>query len=282
MKNSIFDHHTHIGQFYDTYYEPHTVMEVMSECGVAGCLFSSTTSCLAWKTEVEKKIIVSHIRDEVNEALETAARLNFDARALCWIIPQRYFDGESVAAMVTECSYNGFKIHPRMHDWNLQDERVCSLIDDICEYTANQVSSSYSTNQTACETSQSTDLLFPILIHCGDDEFEKPIKFERWFEDFPQVQFVLAHSRPLSDTLDMLQKYTNVFCDTAFVSSETVATIRDAGFKERTLFGTDFPITHYWSTHKISEQTEQEEGGMIIAGKDELLRAYRNDSYSIF
>lgn len=249
----MFDYHTHIGQFYNAYYEPHTVIEVMSECGTSGCLFSSTTSCLAWNSEAEKKTIVSHIRDEVNEALETAERLGFNARALCWIIPQWYFDGESVAAMANECCYSGFKIHTRSHNWDLQDIRICKLMDEICEYAVKQARITTMIGSSA-NTSRNK-LTFPILIHCGEDDFENPRKFENWFAKFPEAQFVLAHSRPCGDTLAMLQKYKNVFCDTAFATTETVATICNAGFSDRILFGTDFPITHYWETRNSSGKT---------------------------
>lgn len=49
----FFDHHTYIGQFYNAYYEPYTVIEAMSECGASGCWFSSTVSCLAWNNETD-------------------------------------------------------------------------------------------------------------------------------------------------------------------------------------------------------------------------------------
>ena len=68
MTDSYFDTHVHFGQFEDVYYSPHTVIETLAAHNVKGAYLSSTTSCMAWNDENEKKIIITHIKDEFEEA----------------------------------------------------------------------------------------------------------------------------------------------------------------------------------------------------------------------
>jgi hypothetical protein len=46
----------------------------------------------------------------------------------------------------------------------------------------------------------------------------------------------------------MLQQYGNAYCDTAFVPPSDLLQIASLGFKDRIIFGSDFPITHYFKT----------------------------------
>lgn len=88
--DKTFDYHIHIGQFFEDYYYPHKVMELLSLNGLKGCWFSSTTSCMSWSNGTEKTYLRNHIRDEVKEALETAKKLNFDAKAFYWVNLDEY------------------------------------------------------------------------------------------------------------------------------------------------------------------------------------------------
>lgn len=57
---------------------------------------------------------------------------------------------------------------------------------------------------------------------------------------------ILAHSNPACETLEMLKKYKNVKCDIACTKSDNIQTVLSSGFKDKVLFGTDFPITHWY------------------------------------
>lgn len=56
VTDSYFDTHVHFGQFEDVYYSPHTVIETLAAHNVKGAYLSSTTSCMAWNDENEKKL----------------------------------------------------------------------------------------------------------------------------------------------------------------------------------------------------------------------------------
>jgi predicted TIM-barrel fold metal-dependent hydrolase len=56
----------------------------------------------------------------------------------------------------------------------------------------------------------------------------------------------LAHGKQLEKTLAMLREFPHLRCDTAFMPEKNRRAFVDTGFESRILFGTDFPITHYW------------------------------------
>lgn len=61
---------------------------------------------------------------------------------------------------------------------------------------------------------------------------------------------VLAHARPLDEAMAVMRRHPHVLCDSAFVPSENIASLVQAGFGGRMLFGTDFPITHYHAVRR--------------------------------
>lgn len=235
MFDYIFDHHVHIGQFQDVYYNPYKMVDILLSCGVIGAYVSSTTSCINWDTKQEKEIIVEHIKAEIKELLSYSKERNFDAKPLCWIIPQRYYEGETVDEIYSECNYQGFKIHPRAHDWDLNKKMVVMLLSDICKIAEKKN--------------------VPVLIHTGICEFENPSKFKYWFETFPNVKFILAHCRNINETLDLFNAYKNLYGDVAFAKPEDLQKILCSKQQNRLLFGTDFPITvHEQSMKKYKEK----------------------------
>jgi predicted TIM-barrel fold metal-dependent hydrolase len=86
-----------------------------------------------------------------------------------------------------------------------------------------------------------------VLIHTGEDGFERPAFFASFFSLYPEVQCILAHCRPAVDTVALFRAHGNVYGDTAFLSAEGHRQILAAGFGGRLIPGTDFPITHYFN-----------------------------------
>ena len=234
MNKLIFDYHVHMGQFNEIYYNPYKVVDVLSFCGVKGAYVSSTTACMEWNTSADKEIIINHIIDEVLELRSQSSEIGFDARPLCWINPRRYIEGEPIRKIYGECSYCGFKIHPRAHEWNLNNRIIQEMMDHICETSAKH--------------------RVPILIHTGLCSFEKPSKFENWFSKFPNVKFILAHCKDPEEMLLLYQKYNNVFGDTSMCSEVSVHMMCKNGFSDRIIFGTDFPATAYLEGIKSTDE----------------------------
>ena len=217
-----FDHHVHIGQFNKIYFQPYEIITSLHDHGVKGCWFSSTTSCLDWLDNSAKKMLISHIHDEIVEALEIAKRLHFDAKPLYWVIPKRHFEGETISEVMASLPYAGFKVHTRVHNWNIKESHIDMLFNEVCKHA------------------QKNNM--PIVIHTGSEECENPQIFEKWFADFSTVKFVLAHCRPLDIVMQILKQYNNVFGDSSFLSKENLELLKQNGFSERILFGTDYPV----------------------------------------
>lgn len=221
-RNMAFDCHVHIGQFEKTYFYPYKVIDILAKNGVAGAYFSSTTSCMEWDNLAEKRAIISHISDEIQEALNYARKIGFDARPLCWVIPKRVLEGESLEQIYSECEYCGFKIHPRAHNWDLTDQRIVSLFDGVCAIAARHN--------------------VPIWIHTGVCDMEMPDKFEKWFQLYPKVTFVLAHCKDIGYSIKVLNKYANVLGDVSFNTVDAYHILSKNGLGGRMIFGSDFPI----------------------------------------
>ena len=74
-----------------------------------------------------------------------------------------------------------------------------------------------------------------------------PGYFVDFFSNYFGVRCILAHCRPVLETIALFHRHPNVYGDTAFLPHEKVLEIITAGFKTRLLPGSDFPITHYFA-----------------------------------
>ncbi len=257
------DFHVHIGQWFDIYYFAESVFSALKATGTDEIWFSSTTSeryCtesqavldlissggthsfgtqnINFPTALELYEIV---RDEIKDALKLAKKISLKAHALYWVVPEIHKSSQAnitIEKAMNEIHYEGFKIHPRGNIWNLNDERTVVLTEEVFDYA------------------EKHNLL--ILIHCGLDDCELPEKFEPFIARHPNVNVQLAHTRPLRNTLKMLKKYPNTFCDTAFVPEDVQEKVIKAGFGARMRFGTDFPITQYYFCKPNHNPTAQE------------------------
>ena len=66
--------------------------------------------------------------------------------------------------------------------------------------------------------------------------------YEAVIRKYSKVQVILAHGRPLNQTMNVLHHCPNAFVDTAFMPHEHLQTLIQNGFADRVLFGTDTPI----------------------------------------
>lgn len=255
MFDYSFDYHVHMGQFQNIYYNPYKIVNVLLACGVEGAYVTSTTSCIKWNTQKEKELVVEHIKAEINELLLYSKTKNFDARPMCWIIPQRFYDGETVEKMFFESNYYGFKIHPRAHEWNLNDSKIILLLSEVCQIAEREK--------------------VPVLIHTGICEFESANKFEYWFKKFPGVRFILAHCRDVDEIMNLFDTYENLYGDVAFSTPCDLRKILKSKHKGKLLFGTDFPVTIY--CQDMDAYTEKE----LYKNYKEILIQWSSDKFNV-
>ena len=124
--------------------------------------------------------------------------------------------------------YKGIKIHPFAHSWDYNDFQHMEALHSLFNHAAGNS--------------------LPVLIHTGNSGIDNANRFECFIREYRNTRFILAHCRPLSVTIELLKKYDNVYCDTAFTMKTQLEQIVLAGFRDKIIFGTDFPITHFYRT----------------------------------
>ncbi len=208
----LVDTHIHVGQFYETYYSPTSIIKLMADVGVDYYAVSSTTTC---EEDFEK------VLHEIEELV-----WNDGDRVLpvMWITPDS-LKGNIGWLLDSSIKWRCAKVHPFLHpnDWNPKGTQFAEVIDIAKE------------------------LNLPILIHTGIDNSCNAGKFETLISNEPSVRFILAHGRPLAETIPIIKKYDNAFADSAFMPLEDMEMIVLHGMAEKLLWGTDMMIPqHYY------------------------------------
>ena len=234
----IIDHHIHIGQFYEEYYEPLEIMRIIEASGlVAGCCFSSTTTGVKY-AKIEREI-------QSVSAVYPADIMQPYFR----FMPAFIKEGISIESAMKSLPYRGFKIHP-MDEWNFEN-------DSLQTHHLHQI---FDDAGRRC---------LPVLIHTGESGIDSPDRFEMFFREYQNTRIILAHCRPAGETIKMFRQYKNVYGDTAFAPKERINEIVNAGYADRLIFGTDFPVTHYFArkyfnSHlSLSVQYEKDINGIV-------------------
>lgn len=93
----------------------------------------------------------------------------------------------------------------------------------------------------------------PVIIHTGCfhikplhkcPEFSDVMQFRDYFEDYPDVHFILAHMnyRNPRACLELLKQYPQVMTDISWQTDKTILDAFEAGLEDQLLFGSDWPI----------------------------------------
>ncbi len=99
---------------------------------------------------------------------------------------------------------------------------------------------------------QANELKLPVIIHTGcihiqpaykDPDMGHAKHFEPWFQEYPNIKFVLAHMNyhyP-ETAIEFCENYSNVYCDCSWQPAEII----DEALKripKKIMFGTDWPL----------------------------------------
>jgi len=88
---------------------------------------------------------------------------------------------------MNELDYGGFKLHPYGNKWDFEnDGKHLEILHKVFDYADRRN--------------------FPILIHTGESGVDRPNRFERFFGEYKNAKIILAHSRPVNETIKMLKK----------------------------------------------------------------------------
>lgn len=216
----MIDSHIHIGQYKEEYYAYDKLFDIVFSNGkVDKIVYCSTSSCI---TNVDYKFVYKEI-----EAVSKHYPANI-ATPLLWFIPDYINQGIKIEKAINELNYGGFKLHPWGNTWNFENDiKQMKVLHEIFDYADKRKMS--------------------ILIHTGESGTDSPNRFECFFGEYKNAKIILAHCRPASETIKIMEKYPNVFGDSSFAPSERIIEVKNAGFGERLIFGSDFPITYYFN-----------------------------------
>ncbi len=208
----LIDSHIHVGQYYNIYTSPQDLLQLFDAVCVGQFAVSSTSICEGNYDKV------------LNELQELSIIAHERMLPVLWIIPVMLKDGGLERFLSSGIQWCCLKIHPQLNPFYWQQ------------------------NSADLETviNLAKKLNVPILIHTGEKDGCEPLLFKEAIATNPSVKFILAHARPLEQTIMLMKMYQNVWTDTAFVSTENVVDLCNEGLSDRILWGTDYPIPRYF------------------------------------
>lgn len=206
----ICDSHVHVGKFNGSYMSPTMVANTLSELGLKKWIVSSTSTIDNSFTFVLK---------ELNELINHSSGR---ASAILWVTPEMVYFSKDLSFYLNKLHFIGFKIHPFTEDWASNQKELVKVFS-IAE-----------------------KIKFPILIHTGWTPESNASNFSSIISRFPNVNTILAHGRPIEQTIDVLNKNKNAYVDTAFMSMKDIRILDCAGFENKIIFGSDFPVDKFY------------------------------------
>lgn len=204
------DNHVHVGWYTDGYHSPMEVWKAEREAGIDEIVVSSTSSCAELY-----KLIVREMRELIRIGGE-------HVHPLLWMTPRMFHSNCRWAIpylLHSGIRWEGVKFHWKAH----------------CEWYNNT-----KLLHNALEVARWLNV--PVLMHTGEFDECRASVFKEVCMLYNDLTFVLAHGRPLDETIDVLSSCSNTYVDTAFMPIADVKALVQNGFDGRMLFGTDAPI----------------------------------------
>lgn len=202
----LFDSHIHIGQFRDLYSTPKDVLDFLAKVGIDRFAVSSSTTC----EENFEKVL--------GEMLEIVKIGGDKIVPVLWISPSMLENGWLEKLLDCGIHWKCLKIHGYFSNWDTDGWQIEKVI------------------------SKATELKVPLLFHTGGREESDAGSYLNVIARHPEQVFILAHSRPVDQAINVMEHCPNAWADTAFTPPENVAEMIKHGLAERILFGTDYPL----------------------------------------
>ena len=210
----LCDSHIHIGQFYKEYFSPQWLMNKMAALGIDCAMVSSTTTC-------------EENYDRVLAEMQALSQIGRDSVfPVLWVTPLMMQDHKVIHRFL-HCGIKWYcvKIHGALHEgW----------------FTTYSVAM-----KSAVKIAQKLGV--PLLMHTGGRECCEAGYYEKIVSLHKRQTFILAHGRPVEQTIEVMLKHQNAWCDTAFAPTGDIVRLINAGLADRILWGTDLPIpSHFY------------------------------------
>jgi predicted TIM-barrel fold metal-dependent hydrolase len=216
IASKICDCHVHYGQFRDDNYLTSDVIKLYEELGIdkVGIMPVGTSWVSDFKRDL--KIMSKMPRNRFVPYL--------------WVSPEM-IDADSSLMKFNSLNYKVIKIHAYARkEWADMPDKIRMVIHAAYK------------------------LKVPVMFHTGGWRGSNAIQFYKFCREFPEVNFILAHGKPISQALTVLKGAKNAYTDCSFMAFESIRAICNAGLSNRILFGTDFPIMKtFWPEINLTD-----------------------------
>lgn len=215
MNYIMTDHHVHVGWYSDGNHSPQEVWQAEQAAGVDDIVVSSTSTCV----ELYKVVV-----REMQELIRLGGS---HVHPLLWLTPRMIKTWGLRYMLHSKVKWQGVKMHWQAHHEWFYNKQLVAKAMQVVEH-----------------------LNVPLLLHTGEFRECEAQVFLSLIQSFPSITFVLAHGRPIDQTIDVMHRCPNVYVDTAFMPVNDVARLIDKGFLNRVLWGTDAPINRIYYKNK--------------------------------
>lgn len=210
LNKKIIDNHVHVGWYSDGYHAPLEIWSALNQAGIDYAIVSSTSTCAE---------LYHNIHTEFYQLFSIAGKEN--VCPILWITPAMLLKNWPLKKLLkSKIEWGGIKLHYISHP--LWGKTPC-LIEEALKVARNLGN-------------------VPVLLHTGEWENCHASVFGPVIAANPDLKFVLAHGRPIDETINLMKNQTNIWTDTAFMPIEDIMKLVSMGLTDRVLFGSDMPI----------------------------------------
>lgn len=208
---NLIDIHVHVGHYNELYFSPNYIQRLLEEVRVDLYAVSSTSICIENYNKVleELSILIEIDKSKVLPVM--------------WITPLS-LQGSIAWFLESDIKWKMLKIHPFLDSekWNNNPSLFQEVIDIAKE------------------------MKLPILIHTGNDISCQSIIFKNYIAANPEIDFILAHGRPIEQAIELAKNYKNAYVDSAFMPIDHMKVFIKEGLYNKLLWGTDMCIPKYF------------------------------------
>lgn len=201
------DNHVHVGWYSDGYHYPLDVWQAEQNAGIGDIVVSSTSTC----AELYKLVV-----REMHELIKVGGS---HVHPLLWVTPRMMKTWGIRYMLHSKIRWQGVKMHWGAHQEWYYNRRLVREVLKIAHIKH-----------------------LSVLLHTGGAKECEAGVFKEICKDNPDMTFILAHGRPIEQTIDILSDSPNSYVDTAFMPVNDVLSLVEKGLSDRVVFGTDVPI----------------------------------------
>ena len=216
----MIDVHVHVGQFKDgLYFSPEEVDQDMKTLNLERYYFSSTST---------GSTPFRYVRRQLEELIALS-----DGRAipLLWVSPGMLQHSRNLGCYFFR-EFAGIKIHG-LQGWKPYGTEIRRILSIAREKN------------------------LPVMLHTGGLYECDAGAYMNLCLEFHDVRIILAHGRPVDQTIEVMNECPNVWADTAFMPIPDILELKKSGLVSHVLWGTDFPVMRYFYKTPVRKYYEK-------------------------